>query len=128
MNELRIITLEELVRHFPGFPKVLGHHARASVPLFAGYLSNRTPFCVVGLIPTDDSHANLWGWNTPLVAEHSYIYARWSRQFMREALAIYPTITGFATPNKRKWIESIGGRIVATASDMFYFEATHAHP
>lgn len=124
------MSMTELGWAFPDLPTDLVPLAEHSAPLLGLFFSNREgyvpePFCVIGLIPVADSaEANIWGWNTELVAAHSYAYAREGRRLIKTMLVRYPTITGFAAPWKRKWILSLGATILATTDTMLYFEVT----
>lgn len=128
--ECRCISVDD-TKQF-GLPDNLRLHANESEALFGGYV-NGEPFCIIGVIPyapaalEPGAGANIWGWNTSLVAEHPYVYARWSRRLMELLLTRYPRITGYCTVNKHKWVQFFGGKIIASDGIMSYFEVSHAN-
>jgi hypothetical protein len=126
MTGIEEMTVDRLISCFPEMPEVLLHSARDCAPLIGGFVDN-TPFCVVGLVPLDPGRAHIWGWNTDLVAKHPYIYARWAKRLIETYLNRYPTITGFCTVRKHKWVKSFGGSIIASNGEMSYFEVHRAH-
>ena len=104
---LRIIPADEIALHFPS-ARGLEPYTRVSNPIFLGTYHSE-PFCLVGLIPQQESGVvAIWGWNSPLVADHPYIYARWGRRLIHRIHTLYPTIIGQCPLAKLKWLRSLG--------------------
>ena len=122
MTRLEIIQRRDIYTFFPQFPEELEVYALHSNPIFAGILDHITPFCVVGVVPQHDSGTcALWGWNTPLVAKHPYIYARWSRRLITRVHTLYPRIVGECSHAKMSWLAFLGATFGPPTSDMIPF-------
>ena len=118
-TSLRIIQREDIRRIFYDFPDCLDMHAAHSNPLYAGFYRGQ-PFCLIGVVPQHTSGVcGIWGWNTPLVDQHRYIYARWSRRLIERISVVYPTIVGGCIPSKTKWLSSLGATF---SDDLFTFK------
>ena len=101
---IRIIQAQDLLSTFPSFPEDLNSYVQLSNPLFAGFYLDQ-PFCIVGLVPQiEPNMALIWGWNTPLVAEHPFIYGRWTRRLIKQALQLYPILVGVCYKNQSRWV------------------------
>ena len=110
---LQLIQIEDVPRIFYDFPPSLDQHLCLSNPIYAGFYAN-LPFCLIGIIPQHRSGVcGIWGWNTSLVDQHPYIYARWARRLIPRIQTLYPTIIGGCIPSKAKWLTSLGATISA---------------
>jgi hypothetical protein len=105
---IHIIQSHSIHTFFPDFPRSLDGYVSLSNPLYAGFYRDQ-PFCVVGVVPQFQSGTcAIWGWNTPLVSSHPYIYARGAKRLISKIHHVYPIINGGCTSSKYRWLLSLG--------------------
>lgn len=105
MTGIEIIQPSAVLSVFPDFPEDLQVYVAHSNPLYGGFYHDMS-FCIVGLIPQSDdpNMALIWGWNTPLVAKHPFIYGRWAHRMIKQALNLYPILVGICYKNQARWV------------------------
>jgi hypothetical protein len=120
MTSLQIISASAIAKDFPAFPEDLTPYVQLSNPIFAGYHRDQ-PFCIIGLVPQRTSGVvGIWGWNTHLVHDHPYIYARWAHRLIAKTHTLYPTIIGYCPAPKHRWLRTLGATF---SGDNFTIEA-----
>jgi hypothetical protein len=105
---IHLIQAPALHTIFTDFPRELDPYAQLSNPLYSGFYRDQ-PFCLVGVVPQRESGTcAIWGWNTPLVQSHPFIYARWAHRLIARIHVLYPIINGGCTSAKYRWLLSLG--------------------
>lgn len=73
--------------------------------------------CMWGLIPPTllSSTAYLWLLTTDIIAEHKFLFIRYSQRYIEEALKQYPTIVGEVLSENRsaqRWLKWLGAEFL----------------
>lgn len=106
------------VSDIPGAEEILRECIWRSIEIRQGLVDGKVA-CVWGLIPPTilSNTAYLWLLTTDIIAEHRFLFVRYSQRYIEEALKIYPTIIGDVVGHNtsaKKWIQWLGGEFGPT--------------
>lgn len=82
--------------------------------------------CAWGLVPPSllADEAYLWLYSTPAVAEHKFLFVRYSQRVMEEMLKLYPTIVGLTDSSAKdsiRWLKWLGAKFDGTKGKYLSF-------
>ena len=127
------VTLHELFNRSP----VAGHQhgeellkkcVAGSVDVRYGYVNGQCA-CVWGLIPPTllSSSAYLWLLTTDLVEQHKFLFVRYSRRWVEDALKRYPrligdVVCGEGADSTQRWLGLLGAKFLSPINNRIPFE------
>jgi hypothetical protein len=106
------------VASIPGAEEILKECIWRSTEVRQGLVDGEVA-CAWGLIPPTilSNTAYLWLLTTDIIAEHKFLFIRYSQRYIEEALKTYPIIIGDVVghnPSARRWIKWLGGEFGPT--------------
>lgn len=107
-----MITIEKGLREELNPPETLRACLLRSVEVRYGIVDGKVA-CVWGLIPPTLLSTSAWLWldTTEIVAEHKFLFVRYSQRYVEEALKTYPKLIGDCIVGNwsgRRWLEWLG--------------------
>jgi hypothetical protein len=101
------------VANIPGAEEILKECIWRSIEVRQGLVDGEVA-CAWGLIPPTilSNTAYLWLLTTDIIAEHKFLFIRYSQRYIEEALKTYPIIIGDVVghnPSASRWIHWLGG-------------------
>ena len=109
---IRDVIKRSPVSHLPGAEEVLRECLYRSVHVRYGLVDGEVA-CVWGLIPPTllSTTAYLWLLTTEIIAEHKFLFVRYSQLYVQEALKSFPCIIGDCIVGERsamRWLRWLG--------------------
>lgn len=114
------VSLREVIRRspmaaLPDAEEVLRDCMYRSIEVRYGFIDGEVA-CMWGLIPPSllSSTAYLWLLTTDIIAEHKFLFIRYSQRYIEEALKQYPTIIGDVLVDNypaQRWLKWLGAEL-----------------
>jgi hypothetical protein len=106
------VLFKSPVRHVPGAMRIMNDAVWRSVEIYEGRLDGEVA-CVWGMIPPTllSDSAYMWLLTTDIIAEHKFLFIRYSQRWVEEALKQWPTIYGDVIADNRaakRWLGFLG--------------------
>lgn len=110
--DLREVVRRSPIAHLDGALRILEVYVERSSEVRYGIIDGYVA-CMWGLRPPTliSDNAYLWLLTTDIIAEHKFLFIRYSQLYIEEALRHYPTITGDVLCDNhpaRRWLKWLG--------------------
>lgn len=128
---LREVILRSPMAGLPDAEETLRECMYRSVEVRYGFIDGEVA-CMWGLIPPSllSTTAYLWLLTTDIVAEHKFLFIRYSQRYVEEALKTWPTIIGDVLIENRpaqRWLKWLGAEFGPAVKGRFSFTIQAKH-
>ena len=129
---LREILNKSAVKDVPEAEEILRKCILRSKEIRYGFLDGELA-CMWGLIPPTvlSDAAYLWLLTTNIVAEHKFLFIRYSQRYIEEALRLYPVLVGDVVAGNEsamQWLKWLGAEFQALANGKVSFVIRRKEP
>jgi hypothetical protein len=119
------------VAHIPDAEATLRECVYRSTEVRYGFIDGKVA-CMWGLIPPSllSTTAYLWLLTTEIVAEHKFLFVRYSQRYVEEALKVYPTLVGdviIGNPSALRWLRWLGAEFAPPEGGRIKFVIRKRH-
>lgn len=123
--DIKDVLSKTSVAHIPNAEKTLDECMRRSVEVRCGMIDDEVA-CIWGLIPPTllSNRAYLWLLTTDIVAEHKFLFVRYSQRYVEQMLQKYPEIYGevhIDNHNAKRWLRWLGAILEKPSGDLIPF-------
>lgn len=126
VEDVKDVLRRSPVGHIPDADKTLRQCLRRSIEVRCGMLDGSVA-CIWGLIPPTllSDRAYLWLLTTDIIAEHKFLFVRYSQRYIEEMLKVYPVIYGEVEPKNEKakrWLKWLGATFGEPTNGLIPFQ------
>lgn len=123
--DLKDVLRRSPVGDVPQAEKTMRECMLRSIEVRCGMLDDKVA-CMWGLIPPTlmSDRAYLWLLTTDIVAEHKFLFVRYSQRYVEQMLEIYPCLYGEVLVTNlpaRKWLKWLGAEFGAESKGVMPF-------